>query len=264
MTPSPNERLPPTRQAARLGAFARGLGCTVGIERSCKLRPGAFDAGRFLLSFAADERTVRLTGRLLRELSLPGALDAAFQAAAPSARFLHLGYEDSGVGAVFKVYCEGEPGAQDGVPLYTAYKWSPAAASLAVDDYRLRRDPGLEDMQTAMSQAFGAGREDLADACLGLLDGRHGGIGLEDVMFLDVERRGGPRRSFDLRLYGSGLRVGDIRPMVDIADSVFGLGGGALRRLAEADGSPLGHVSGGRGEGGDAFLTLYFGAEDFA
>jgi hypothetical protein len=261
MTLPPSEALPETRQAARLGAFARGLGCSVGIERSCKLRAHGVDAGRFLLSFGADERTARLTAGLLREMSFPAHLEAAFEAAASEARFLHLGYEGGRSGAVLKVYCEGDPERSADVPHYTAYKWSPSVpVAVAIDDYRLRPGLDIQGMGAAMSVAFGASAANLAQACRDLL----GRVRAEQVMWLDVVRRGGIRRSFDLRLYGADLRLNDVRPLIETAQDAFGLDDAPLRLLASADAAALGHLSGGRDDQGAAFLTLYFGAEAFA
>ena len=252
----PNNGLPPTPEAARLAAFAKGLGGDVGIERSCKLSPARVESGRFLLSYGADEPTARLTGRLLRELGFPSALKAEFEANASRARFLHLGYEDSPRGPLLKAYCEGEPGGQ-GRPLYTAYKWRTATpGALSVDDYWLR---DAEAAKPCIEAAFGPDQDSLSRQCLALA--AENGIGL---LLLEVERRGAGRRSFDLRLYGGDLTVADARALVGAAEAAFGLGDRAWAALQPAAERELGHLSGGRDDAGSPFLTLYYGAEAFA
>jgi tryptophan halogenase len=253
--------LPAGPEAARLAAFARGLGGDVGIERSCKLSPGRVESGRFLLSFGADPPTVRLTARLLQELAFPPSLLAGFQADASRALFLHLGYEDGPRGPMLKAYCEGEPEGQ-GRPLYTAYKWRPSVPDASVDDYWLREAGDADAARAFIEAAFGPDLDALSGACLALAranDGEHAGL-----LLLEVERRGAGRRSFDLRLYGGSLTVGDARALVRAAGSVFDLGDRGWAALEPSAACELGHLSGGRDDRGDAFLTVYYGAQAFA
>jgi hypothetical protein len=253
--------LPAGPEAARLTAFARGLGGDVGIERSCKLSPGRLESGRFLLSFGADESTARATARLLQQLAFPPSLLAGFHADAARARFLHLGYEDSPHGPMLKAYCEGEPDGR-GRPLYTAYKWRPSAPEASIDDYWPREAAGAEAVKPFVEAAFGPELDALSGACLALAQSNDG----EDagLMLLEVERRGAARRSFDLRLYGGGLALGDARTLVHAAERAFRLGDRGWAALEPSAGRELGHVSGGRGDNGEAFLTVYYGAQAFA
>jgi tryptophan halogenase len=256
----PNDGLPPAPEAGRLAAFAKGLGCDVGIERSCKLSPGRVESGRFLLSYGADERTARLTGRLLRDLAFPPALEGEFGSAAAEARFLHLGYEAGPRGPLLKAYCEGEPEGR-GRPLYTAFKWR-APGAWSIDDYWLRDAGDAGAAAPFIKAAFGADLDALSGGCVALAeanDGEEAGL-----MLLEVERRGASRRSFDLRLYGGSLTLADARALAGAADRAFALDGRAWAALEPEAGRELGHLSGGRDDAGAPFLTLYYGARAFA
>jgi hypothetical protein len=253
--------LPAGPEAARLTAFARGLGGDVGVERSCKLSPGRVESGRFLLSFAPHQPTARLTARLLQDLAFPAAHLPAFQADAQRARFLHLGYEDGSRGSLLKAYCEGEPEGQER-PLYTAYKWRPSVPDASIDDYWLREARDAAAVKPFVEAAFGPGFDALSSGCLALAMANGG----EDagLLLLEVERRGAGRRSFDLRLYGGSLTVGDARALIGVAARAFDLGERAWAALAPSAAYELGHLSGGRDDRGEPFLTVYYGAQAFA
>jgi hypothetical protein len=262
LLPPPAEAIPVALPAERLRAFARGLGVPVGIERSCKFAPGRIHADRFLLSFAADRRVRARMMALLAEQGFPKDLVEAFTADAEAAAFLHLGYEEASSGAVLKAYCEAEPGEGALARVHVAYKWSPGGTGTGViDDYWLRRDLEGPGMAAAMGEAFGPDDAGLTGACVDLLEQARGRLAEDEVFFLDVRRRGAARASFDLRLYGGGLTVGDAQSLITRAAALAGAGQGAPTMDA---GRTLGHISGGRDDAGQPFVTVYFGAEDFA
>ena len=131
-------------------------------------------------------------------------------------------------GPLLKAYCEGEPEGQ-GRPLYTAYKWRPLEPAAAVDDYWLREAEDAQAARPFIEAAFGPDLDALSQQCLALADANDGmDAGL---LLLEVERRGARRRSFDLRLYGGSLTLGDARDLVGAAEHAFGLGGQAWAAL---------------------------------
>jgi len=242
---------PASAAASALVAFVRSLGGSAGIERSCKIGPGGIDASRFLLSFAADRRTVPATIRFAERMGLPA--ETGYAAAAESAAFLHLGYEESRGRPGFKAYCERAAGSGGSAPLYTAWKWLPGDAhSLAIDDYRIADGD-------AIAEAFGEAAT-LASACAALRDRARDEEG--EPMLLAVQRRGAARRSFDLRLYGAGWRVDAAAALLGVAETAFAQDGLAAKIMALAGDARLGHVSGGRDDRDAAFLTVYFGAQE--
>ena len=85
---------------------------------------------------------------------------------------------------------------------------------------------------------------------------------LDDLLLMAVEEPGNPRRSFDLNLYPAGLALASVLPDLDPMLRQLMISPAEGRRVLDrfAD-RTLGHVSGGTGRAGEAFVTLYFGAE---
>ena len=82
------------------------------------------------------------------------------------------------------------------------------------------------------------------------------------MVFLDVADVNGSRRSFDLQIYDAGLTVAAIGDELRHLVRAFGLAEAGLEQLLSgASAAKLGHVAGGRDEGGIPFVTLYYGAQ---
>jgi hypothetical protein len=78
------------------------------------------------------------------------------------------------------------------------------------------------------------------------------------MLFMEVCEAGNPRRSFDINLYKTGLRVGDVESELKSAAAHLGVPVAellpALRHLGNL---PLGHLAGGIDRHGNEFLSLY-------
>lgn len=77
-------------------------------------------------------------------------------------------------------------------------------------------------------------------------------------LYLEVEEAGNPRRSYDINLYKSGLRVRDAADNIRAIASHLGVPGADVEgQLDELGERPLGHISGGTDRRGEEFLSVY-------
>jgi hypothetical protein len=96
----------------------------------------------------------------------------------------------------------------------------------------------------------------------GLLSRISGFADAGEVLLMEVEEPGNPRRSCDLNVYDAAMRIGQI---VDLIEGVMtGLSVPQAERrdvFDRAADKALGHVSAGVGRDGREFVTIYFGVE---
>ena len=230
-----------------------------GYERSFKMTAGALFAERVLLgiprSAARDEALVRAC----EALSMPVPFLDAFRNGLPGADTVHFGYERAGASLLYKVYLEFArrlEGASAGVPLllHLAYKWEPrdpGRRTLA----RYECIPGLTIAQilARLAQTDGPAAE-VAGDIVALAAERAS----EPLMYLDVKEDENARLSFDVNVHAAGMRLREVEPQLRSARQRFGVPRQAFEQLWDRiESETLGHVAGGRGRDGVAFLTLY-------
>jgi hypothetical protein len=259
--------------AADLIALVAELGATYGLERSVKIAPGQLLDDRYLLSVhrmalgdAPDERLAELG----RNLSVPGDVADRLSAALEGADVVHFGHETSRGHTIRKIYFEytaqvrramkvGEPAL-----VHLAYKWVLGSAGAAsVTRYTwlplaTRRDLEAKVRMMLPEDAAPRGLRCLLNVIARAADQTDPG----ELMMMEVEEPGNPRRSCDLNLYDARLRVGQISDVIASTARDFAIpqpGAEALVRGAE--GLALGHLSAGIGRDGEEFVTIYYGVE---
>jgi len=243
-------------------------------EPSFKLSVGTLLADRFLLSLtppAPGGPRGRFT-RILAGLGLPDCYLPVVEANLPDACHLHLGVEQGPGGCLHKFYLEfplaqspgldGTP-AGSGPPLvHIAFKWDPARAQRHTVTRYLDRSAAdgsglVQTIGTICDQQSGA----MVAAAAALIERAAPSLAFAHMQLLEVLEEGNPRRSFDLRLYGSGLRLAALRDWLGGLWDHFGIAAAARRALLERfGGAPIGHLSGGVGRDGGEFCTIYYGA----
>ncbi|AWB21743.1 tryptophan halogenase [Methylobacterium currus] len=276
--PAAPDLLAPLRgseHGARLLDRVLALGQPFGCERSIKAAGGRLQADRFLLSLhrtALGLDPGRAVGRIAAELGLAAPARAEAAAAIAGADILHLGFEDGPGGPLYKLYVEWsaeadrrwragpEPGERP-VLVHRAYKWSPLRAADPVvtlyhwpclrgpDEIALR----LEQVADATGGAFALG---LAREILAIVRARGSGL----PHYLEASEEPGPRLSYDLNLYATGLTVAAVEEVMGRAFAALGVPAAeAGAALAARRGETLGHVAAGLGRDGAPFVTLYSG-----
>jgi len=253
--------------AERLAAFVRGLAAPAMAERSVKLVPGALLSMRWLMSVAAADlapadREAALA--LATELGLAEPLAAMLRDDLASAAILHFGAEGGEDGTVLKLYAEFPEQRRGGGKrlVHRAVKWRPhrpEAGGVA----RYLADPALSGAAVAarIAELFGdRSDEPPARLVLSLYNRARGRASADDLLLLEVEEEGTPRRSFDVKFYDAGFRLADLAASLPALAAHFALPPADAAALAALPAeAALGHLAGGIGRDGRAFLTLYFG-----
>lgn len=278
VAPDPLALLRRSKHGARLLDRVLALGQPFGSEGSIKAAGGRLQADRFLLSLhrtALGLDPGRTVGRIAAELGLAGPAGAEAAAAIQGADILHLGFEDGPGGPLYKLYVEWsaeadrrwragpEPGERP-VLVHRAYKWSPLKAADPVvtlyhwpclrspDEIARHLDRHLEQG----AEATGAIALGLAREVLGIVRARGRGL----PHYLEAREEPGPRLSYDLNLYATGLTVAAVEEAMARAFAALGVPPAeAGAALAARRGETLGHVAAGLGRDGMPFVTLYSG-----
>jgi tryptophan halogenase len=261
--------------ASDLIDLVRALKAPYGLERSLKIVPGALMEDRFLISLHRSALGEVPSDKLLemgRALGLPQDFASALAAAQGEADVVHFGYEGGREHATYKIYLEyasrvRRAQAQDaGAPVlvHLAYKWLPQLpGQRAVTRYTwlpCRDRDGIAERLRLLVPAAEAPRAlrcglDLLSRCAERADPR-------DLLLMEVEEPGNPRRSYDINVYQAELHLRDIADLVSAVATDFAVAPLQVRALLDRCGAlALGHLSGGRGRDGDEFVTIYYGVE---
>lgn len=246
------------------------LGLAWGAETSIKLGPGRLLGGRVLVGVPRSALNDDDARGLAEEIGIPPAGWALLAAELPRANAVFFGIEQAPEGVVGKVYLEfwdevrrqvrADPGPAPRL-LHLGVKWSDRQPGrFEVAQYHchpllsgrdvLRRMAALYEGERLSTSACG-----LAQAVLRRGLRREPTAGL---LYEEVSEAGNPRRSWDVNLYKTGLRVRDAMPELVAMGLHFGLDEAALSSLlAPMEDRLLGHLSGGIDRRGEEFVSLY-------
>jgi hypothetical protein len=278
-TPAGSIRSAPTDEDAPAAArpllrHVRGLGVGFGFEKSFKMSAGSLLDERMILGVRTGLADARSLLGVCREIGMPPAYLAQFEAMLPQANTAGFGFEGDARGGVYKVYLEfweqlwqrvqREPDKAAPALLFLGFKWEARdSARCALARYTchpllpirgiLRRldalyegraaDPSLQAVRDILAMAARRQRRD-------------------SFVYVEAEEEGNPRRSFDLNLYKARLRVDDLQPVLQPLGRRYGIASDALAQAqAQSRGRPFGHLSGGLGRDGRDFLTVYYELE---
>jgi hypothetical protein len=250
----------------------RALGAALGREDSFKLARSLVLADRTMLGMRTKGLSCADVLSTCRSLDMPRPYEAVIEANYDGANVVLFGLEPRADGCTVKVYLEfwdrvrervRETNSRTPLLLNLGVKWERGQASrhglarytcfplLSTGEIIARIDALLAD---ANREILSAGLD-----IVRLAAQRAPGTAF---VYLECEEEGNPRRSYDINLYRSGLRLADIRPFIDRACALFGC---PSERLWEHPGDLadrlLGHVSGGIGRDGNEFMTVYYEIE---
>jgi hypothetical protein len=267
-----------TAPDARLQRAIAGLAVSYGIERSIKIRSGRVLTNRSLLSVARaslGEHANRSVLDVCRCLNMPALLLDRAATALSEASIVHFGFEEDAPDRLFfKCYLEFErrfrerPPSDGGsvrpIELHLAFKWLVnGGGEHAVAHYVCY--PGLD--RSAMLRRLadiytGQKKRTPWNVACDVVSAAERRVGLDDVMYLEVEEDETARRSFDLNVYRAGLPVGFLEPALAALSAHFALASSTLDdALAAVRTRTLGHIAGGVDRHHRDFFTMYFGVE---
>jgi hypothetical protein len=250
-------------------AIVQEFGLACGYERSAKFSAGKILANRYLLGIPAAELTVEKLTAICRRLAMPEQRLAALLTMFADANLVFLGCEDDEGDVTYKVYAELYERCVEKVhaehctePLLTHFgvKWRPDQN----DDGRVANylwQPGvtpavlrqrIEDTYQGVGAPSRAFATAVAERAL---------LRSPNFIYLEVEEPPSPRRSFDLNIYASELRVVDVLDLLQRTASAYAISRSEFERLAATISHlKLGHVSGGIDRAGADFSTIYYEA----
>lgn len=233
-----------------------------GCERSFKMRSSELLDERFLAGLACSQIALQDVEYIATSLQAPQDFLRAIQAQWQHAQFFHIGFEQGFNSATYKLYLEFSQ--RENRPLYIGYKWNPEnPLQCSVSQYSRLTTPSGDEAWRDVLKAFYRPSDSevlrIAYTILQLANQRltarnEGG----SPLLVEVHDTDTSRKSFDLNLYESGLRIADITPLLKQLGTHLGLQEEKLEELlkrTEAD--FVGHISGGIDRHGSAFLTTY-------
>jgi len=245
-----------------------------GIEQSCKFSEGALSPQRRLLGLPIERMGSTPLQNAHAVLGLPSSALPGFQLDRQRANFFYMGFDGAGQGLSYRFYLEfpvhlasHQGSATGGNPpalLARGYKWdalNAAASTCDVTEYwwypRLTLGQILSRVAPLQSpqDPAGAAAKALLDAAIDLARTRSSAL---EWVYLEATEAGGQRQSFDLNLYTAGITLAELSEPITALGQVLHIPNGDVTAFMRgAAGNTLGHVSGGLGRDGQAFLTLY-------
>lgn len=261
--------------AVTLIEVVKELGAPFGLERSIKIMTGVLAEDRCLLSVgrtALGKAPAERLAEIGRRLHMPARFSPVLPAALEHAEVIHFGYEGGDGSSIYKLYFEYASrvrqamAAESRIPVlvHLAYKWvSNGPDKAAVTRYSWLPCRTRADIEAKLKEALPIAAAATARRCLCEIVSRTARFADSgELLLMEVEEPGNPRRSYDLNVYDAGLR------MLDIGDLV----GETLQRFqiprhlgqeafARSQNKALGHVAGGVGRDEREFVTVYFGVE---
>jgi hypothetical protein len=246
-----------------------------GLERSVKITRGALADHRCLISLGRAAFGVAPADRLAqigRSLGMPETFVRVLPDSLEGADVVHLGYEAAAGRDVYKIYCEYAASVRramagrgpDPVLVHLAYKWTPQRAdSAAVTRYTWVPCRSRGELETKLMNLVPADEAPRANRCaLALMSRIAAFADSGELLLMEVEEPGNPRRSCDLNVYDAALRMGEIADLLDTVTTDFAVPPARTRAVFDqAADRTLGHLSAGVGRDGQEFVTFYFGVE---
>jgi hypothetical protein len=238
-----------------------------GAEFSCKITPGRIQTGRILYGIAKDKISLAWLHKLSQHLHMPASYWQTFIHNYDDANFVYLGSEDEQERRLWKWYLEfpvyrGLP--EQGAPrlMYIGLKWQASDASpLAITHYHWRMHPSPAALQWAIQAICGPDGKGVGQCAAAILQQIPPAIATEQLLFLEVSEADTERRSFDLKLYPSGLQIGDCAVSLRTLAQHMRVPETATASLLERiKMQPFGHLAGGIDRSGQPFATIYYEA----
>jgi tryptophan 7-halogenase len=259
--------------AEDLIALVGRLRAPYGLERSVKIAPGALFDDRCLISLhrsALGSAPADKLAEMARALGIPAGFAEKIAGALEGAEIVHFGHEAGAGSPVRKLYFEyaertrramakGEPAL-----VHLAYKWAPGRAQgAAVTRYTWSPCRTRDEVEAKLKALVPASEAPRALGCaLSLLSRVAALADSGELLMMEVEEPGNPRRSCDLNVYDAELRVRDVADLIERAVKDFAVPESrAIAVFGRARELALGHLSAGIGRDGQEFVTIYYGIQ---
>ncbi len=259
------------QQAALPFALVQAWNLPCAYERSVKLSHGKMLSNRFLIALSASQVTRAHVEMACQHMSLAVDVCRVIEKHWRRAAMFMLGFEETALGVVFKVYLELRRYRMELPCSHVGWKQlvrepqtdpdsQPSHGKLAcrVAHYRPLRHKWLVARLAQLSH-----HDDDSEPSASVLREvlRASQSHLRQLICLQVSEASG-RRSYDWNVYAANLRIADFaEPIVALADQYKIERSNIDRWLNLCGQSILGHIAAGQDDTGKDFLTLYYSSQ---
>jgi hypothetical protein len=261
--------------ASEVIGLVEALGAPYGLERSVKITSGALADDRCLISVGREAFGNNPTERVMQmgnALHLPPSFADQLPISLAHADVVHFGYEAAAGEEIYKIYCEYTAdvrramaaGNQVPVLVHLAYKWSASnSESRAITRYTWLPFRTRRELEGKLKDLVPMTEAPIAHRCTFDLISRVAAYADSgELLLMEVEEPGNPRRSCDLNVYDADLHMNEIADLLDAALRDFAVPKARAQSVFEpAKDRALGHLSAGVARNGREFVTIYFGVE---
>jgi hypothetical protein len=253
------------------------LGAETALEHSFKVSKGRLSENRFLLCInrvgqegVLDEKVKQVC----RDLDMPPAFVRAFTNRLADANYIYFGFEEDENRSLYKVYLEfrdrAEEKIREAVPgpgpllLHLGFKWDTSDRNRkALTRYEwyhsLEFRDILQRLPAMLPRRSGHDTLAVAEAIIGLAADR---MDSRDVQYVEVTEKGNSRKSFDINLYKSGVRLAELKPFLQNLADYYDIDRQEFAIFCDGIASKrFGHLAGGIDREGRDFVTIYYGVE---
>jgi hypothetical protein len=264
-----------TDEKARvLFQLVKGLGATVGLERSFKFFEKTLLSGRLLLGFrrkSISQEPHESILNICKQIDMPGDFLETFQQSLAESNIVLFGFERNQKNCIYKAYLEfadritqairENPDSPEPVTIHRAFKWDASDNSRRTTaTYTcfplLTAHEMLERLVTFYSGDQG-GPFSLVKSVFRIAATRTDPRGF---LYFEASEPNNPRSSFDINMYQADLRLGELYPLLLQICWHYGIPYDEFNKHYEPiKTQKFGHLTGGVDREGRDFLTVYFG-----
>lgn len=253
------------------------LNAQIDFEHSFKAAHNHLFADRFLLGMNRREMVGGRDERfesICENIGMPQNLLASFKRSLADANQVYFGVERNEQTLIYKAYLEFRDKIENEIGsapvkgrsfrLFTGFKWdafSPRRQAIT----RYAWYPSLpiaevfERLQTTLEPSR---HGEMLEVVQGIIKRAAEEISHSDIQYLEVSEEGNPRKSFDINIYKSGLRVEDLCPYLLRALKHYTIPFGSFDSLYQRiKGEKFGHLAGGIDRENKDFMTVYYGVK---
>jgi len=255
-----------------------GLDAKIDFEQSFKSVHGHLFENRFLLGTSRRETGGSPDERIAlicEKIGMPHNLLVSFKRTLPDANHVYFGVEKDEQTLMFKAYLEYRDKIEKEIggagvtgrsfPLFTGFKWDVSSPTRqAVTRYAWYPSlPVPEILERLRMMVEPSRHSELFEIVEGIAKRASEKISHSDIQYLEVTEEGNPRRSFDINLYKSGLRVEDLWPYLSRARRHYAIPSDRFETLYQRIKTDrFGHLAGGVDRENKDFMTIYYGVKD--
>lgn len=260
----------------KMTGLIQGLGVEVGFERSFKMSRQTLLDRRFLMTLnrnALGPDAQESLYRLCMEMGMPDQFRDTYAGKLSQAGYCHFGFEEGTTSTLYKAYLEfwsdweqeitSRPERSEPFLLHLAFKWDASdPGRRALTRYICHPRLTVGNIIHRISEIYGSTEGMASGTARSIIEMAASRVVAEDILYLEVTEEGNTRRSFDVNLYRSGMRMKLFYPLFLEMCEHYDIAAEQFQAVFDSSSDKiLGHISGGIDREGNEFFTVYYGME---